>query len=46
VCLQETMLFVGLTDMQKEWYKKILLKDIDAVNGGGKGTQTLIHFLL
>jgi SWI/SNF-related matrix-associated actin-dependent regulator of chromatin subfamily A member 5 len=30
---KEIKLFVGMSEMQKEWYKNILLKDIDAVNG-------------
>jgi SWI/SNF-related matrix-associated actin-dependent regulator of chromatin subfamily A member 5 len=35
---KEINLYVGLSDMQVEWYKKILEKDIDAVNGGA-GTK-------
>lgn len=31
---KEINIFVGLTDMQRRWYKSILEKDIDAVNGG------------
>ena len=30
---KETNVFVGLTDMQRKWYKSLLEKDIDAVNG-------------
>ena len=29
-------MFVGLSEMQREWYTKILSKDIDIVNGAGK----------
>ncbi|KAI5952612.1 ISW2 [Candida jiufengensis] len=29
----ETNIYTGMTDMQYEWYKKLLEKDIDAVNG-------------
>jgi SWI/SNF-related matrix-associated actin-dependent regulator of chromatin subfamily A member 5 len=35
---KEINLYIGMSDMQVKWYKKILEKDIDAVNGaGGKG---------
>ncbi|KAK3100807.1 hypothetical protein FSP39_025526 [Pinctada imbricata] len=33
---KETKIFVGLSKMQREWYTKILMKDIDIVNGAGK----------
>ncbi|XP_046560346.1 SWI/SNF-related matrix-associated actin-dependent regulator of chromatin subfamily A member 5-like isoform X1 [Haliotis rubra] len=33
---KETKIFVGLGKMQREWYTKILMKDIDIVNGAGK----------
>ncbi|CAO1385409.1 unnamed protein product [Diamesa serratosioi] len=33
---KETKVYVGLSKMQREWYTKILLKDIDIVNGAGK----------
>jgi SWI/SNF-related matrix-associated actin-dependent regulator of chromatin subfamily A member 5 len=26
---------LGLSEVQKAWYKKVLLRDIEAVNGGG-----------
>lgn len=29
----ETNIYIGMTDMQIKWYKKLLEKDIDAVNG-------------
>ena len=35
---KEVNLYIGMSEMQVKWYKKILEKDIDAVNGaGGKG---------
>lgn len=39
---KEVNLYVGLSDMQVQWYKKILEKDIDAVNGaaGTKESKT------
>ena len=30
---KEINLYVGMSDMQKRWYKSLLEKDIDAVNG-------------
>jgi SWI/SNF-related matrix-associated actin-dependent regulator of chromatin subfamily A member 5 len=33
----ETILFVGLSAVQKEVYRNILMRDIDAVNGTGQG---------
>ncbi|KAK0527865.1 chromatin remodeling complex Adenosinetriphosphatase [Tilletia horrida] len=38
---KEINIFVGLTEMQRKWYKSILEKDIDAVNGmvGGSGKK-------
>ncbi|CAC5422274.1 SMARCA5 [Mytilus coruscus] len=32
---KETKIFVGLSSMQREWYTKVLMKDIDIVNGTG-----------
>jgi SWI/SNF-related matrix-associated actin-dependent regulator of chromatin subfamily A member 5 len=39
---KELNLYVGMSDMQVKWYKKILEKDIDAVNGaaGKKESKT------
>ena len=39
---KEINLYVGMCDMQVKWYKKILEKDIDAVNGaaGKKESKT------
>ena len=33
---KEIKIFVGLSKMQREWYTKVLMKDIDIVNGAGK----------
>ncbi|RWS31994.1 SWI/SNF-related matrix-associated actin-dependent regulator of chromatin subfamily A member 5-like isoform X5 [Leptotrombidium deliense] len=33
---KETKIYIGLSKMQREWYTKILMKDIDIVNGAGK----------
>lgn len=30
---KEINLYVGMSDMQRRWYKSLLEKDIDAVNG-------------
>ena len=46
---KEINVFVGLTDMQRKWYKSILEKDIDAVNGGvGKkeGKTRLLNIVM
>ncbi|KAM0790897.1 hypothetical protein ACM66B_004735 [Microbotryomycetes sp. NB124-2] len=32
---KEINVYVGMTDLQRKWYKMILEKDIDAVNGAG-----------
>lgn len=29
-------MYVGLSKMQREWYTKVLMKDIDVINGAGK----------
>ncbi|XP_072361711.1 probable global transcription activator SNF2L1 isoform X1 [Scyliorhinus torazame] len=33
---KETKIYVGLSKMQREWYTKILMKDIDILNSAGK----------
>ncbi|CDR98790.1 probable ISW2-ATPase component of a two subunit chromatin remodeling complex [Sporisorium scitamineum] len=46
---KEINIFVGLTEMQRKWYKSILEKDIDAVNGGvGKkeGKTRLLNIVM
>jgi SWI/SNF-related matrix-associated actin-dependent regulator of chromatin subfamily A member 5 len=32
-------LYIGMSDMQKEWYKKILSKDVESLNGVVKDTR-------
>merc|ERR1719192_2576315 len=40
-------MYVGLSKMQKEWYKKILTKDIDLLNAAGKGERMrLLNILM
>uniref|UniRef100_A0A8C2AVS0 SWI/SNF related, matrix associated, actin dependent regulator of chromatin, subfamily a, member 5 n=1 Tax=Cyprinus carpio TaxID=7962 RepID=A0A8C2AVS0_CYPCA len=33
---KETKMYIGLSKMQREWYTKILMKDIDILNSAGK----------
>jgi SWI/SNF-related matrix-associated actin-dependent regulator of chromatin subfamily A member 5 len=42
---QETNLYVGMTEMQRKWYRKILEKDIDAVNGAGGKKESKTRLL-
>jgi len=30
---KEINIYVGMTEMQRKWYRSVLEKDIDAVNG-------------
>ncbi|KDN53349.1 hypothetical protein K437DRAFT_271581 [Tilletiaria anomala UBC 951] len=46
---KEINVFVGLTDMQRKWYKALLEKDIDAVNGAGgkkEGKTRLLNIVM
>jgi len=44
---KETKLYVGLTDMQIEWYKKILRKDAHSLNAlGGPDRVRLLNILM
>ena len=44
---KEITMYVGLSKMQKEWYKKILTKDIDLLNAAGKGERMrLLNILM
>ncbi|XP_013411637.1 SWI/SNF-related matrix-associated actin-dependent regulator of chromatin subfamily A member 5 [Lingula anatina] len=44
---KETKIYVGLSKMQREWYTKILMKDIDVVNGAGKSDKMrLLNILM
>ncbi|KAL6703659.1 chromatin remodeling complex Adenosinetriphosphatase [Coniothyrium glycines] len=42
---KEINLYVGMSDMQVNWYKKILEKDIDAVNGGAGNKESKTRLL-
>jgi len=37
---KEVNLYIGMSEMQVMWYRKILSKDIDAVNGAGDKSKT------
>jgi len=43
---KETNIYVGLSKMQREWYTKILMKDIDIVNGAGKVEKMRLQNIL
>ena len=43
---KEVKIFFGLTKMQREWYTKILMKDIDIVNGAGKQEKMRLQNIL
>ena len=38
-------MYIGMSDMQVKWYKKILEKDIDAVNGAGGKRESKTRLL-
>ncbi|CAL9728310.1 ISWI chromatin-remodeling complex ATPase Isw1p [Monosporozyma unispora] len=42
---KELNLYVGMSSMQKKWYRKILEKDLDAVNGGSGGKESKTRLL-
>jgi len=42
---KEVNLYVGMSEMQVKWYKKILEKDIDAVNGAGGKRESKTRLL-
>lgn len=42
---KEMILYVGLSTMQKEWYTKILRKDLEAVNATGKSKGVRMRLL-
>ena len=43
----ETKLYIGLSDMQRNWYKSILQKNIDVINGPGKESRVrLLNILM
>ncbi|XP_072171356.1 SWI/SNF-related matrix-associated actin-dependent regulator of chromatin subfamily A member 5-like [Diadema setosum] len=43
---KETKMYVGLSKMQREWYTRILMKDIDVVNGAGKSDKMRLMNIL
>lgn len=44
---KELKVYVGLSKMQRDWYTKILMKDIDIVNGAGKSDKMrLLNILM
>ncbi|KAH8234473.1 hypothetical protein KR038_011032 [Drosophila bunnanda] len=43
---KEMKIFVGLSKMQRDWYTKVLLKDIDIVNGAGKVEKMRLQNIL
>jgi SWI/SNF-related matrix-associated actin-dependent regulator of chromatin subfamily A member 5 len=42
---KEINLYIGMSEMQVRWYKKILEKDIDAVNGAGGKRESKTRLL-
>lgn len=42
---KELNLYIGLSEMQKKWYRKILEKDIDAVNGANGKRESKTRLL-
>lgn len=44
---KEVKIWVGMSKMQREWYTKILMKDIDTINGAGNTAKTrLLNILM
>lgn len=43
---KEVNVYVGLSKMQRDWYTKILMKDIDIVNGAGKTEKMRLQNIL
>jgi SWI/SNF-related matrix-associated actin-dependent regulator of chromatin subfamily A member 5 len=42
----ETLLMVGMSSMQKQLYKKLLLRDIDALGSNGKNGTSVVNILM
>ena len=42
---KESNLYIGMSEMQAKWYRKILEKDIDAVNGAGGKKESKTRLL-
>ena len=43
---KETLLFVGMSGMQKQLYKSLLLRDMDAVTGTSKSKSALLNIVM
>lgn len=43
---KEVNIYIGLSKMQRDWYTKILMKDIDIVNGAGKVEKMRLQNIL
>lgn len=43
---KETKIYVGLSKMQREWYTKILMKDIDLINSAGETQKMRVENIL
>ncbi|XP_050533730.1 chromatin-remodeling complex ATPase chain Iswi-like [Daktulosphaira vitifoliae] len=43
---KEVKVYVGLSKLQREWYTKVLMKDIDIVNGAGKVEKMRLQNIL
>ncbi|CAI5446142.1 unnamed protein product [Caenorhabditis angaria] len=43
---KEVKVYVGLSKMQREWYTKVLMKDIDIINGAGKAEKARLMNIL
>lgn len=43
---KEIKVYIGLSKMQREWYTKVLMKDIDIVNSAGKVEKTRLMNIL
>lgn len=43
---KEVKVYVGLSKMQRDWYTKVLMKDIDIVNGAGKVEKMRLQNIL
>lgn len=43
---KEVKVYIGLSRLQREWYTKVLMKDIDIVNGAGKTEKMRLQNIL
>jgi SNF2 family DNA or RNA helicase len=43
---KETKVYVGLSQMQRDWYTKILSKQIDVINGAGRQEKMVLLNIL